>query len=364
MTRPLPPSVNLERVEGWQRNRISPLPLPSTPQTQTPVNPNTPRFSEEITVTRPLPPSVNLERVEGWQRNRTSPPPLPSTPQNQTPVLTEATPPRQPQTQDRTPADSDAPLSSVPLAEDDSQIVALRQIFFDKNCPGKPLPEGIKTPTGIRGVPCDACQTEVSNWYSQHSIWKDNTNDERAAEAMRLFENKFSELTNNNQITNKTPRSVFVCIMKPESSVSMASKSQNGFYPETVNYSFCNGNNRWRSGRSISSAFGLGGMTLNAFRDVGTKMGLWQGAWNRNENTKNHTRLLHESLATRPDLQAESSIRYLDLMYTQRGATSWEQAVAEYDQDSRSRYLDILRRCKTCYEAATDMNAKIRCLTR
>ncbi len=283
-----------------------------------------------------------------------------------------------PISQQRSPAEASSLPSPPPVPEqqgslalDNSSLDTLRNMFKDNNCPNRPKSENKPKEW------CESCAVAVREWYENNSIWKGTTREERAKRIVNLIGEKIAQLKTDptTQVHSDLKEGLIACIVKTEvagSAKGRVGTAGEGFYPETVNYTFCEGNNRWNNGRPRSAALGLGQMTLGLFR------GLQKNDIMTFHETGPITKgprsvVLHESLPTRPDLQIEATVRYMNhLLFGNEplkpcagrpGLTQqWEKAVVTYDQGSCSKYIDNVRACKSSYEEATTLDDKAKLL--
>ena len=224
------------------------------------------------------------------------------------------------------------------------------------------------------------CKRSLDNWYQQNSVWKNTTVRERIGSILNIVEEK-TNLLKQSQAHAALDSSIVSCIAKAEHATNGV--SENMFFPETVNYSFCR-QSRYRDGRPFSSAQGITQMTCNTFYDL-RRRGILplQGLPDRVETAVRESQSPSSCLNTipsseegyfremgsNPSMQIEGAVRYINHLLKVKSREDLspdeivELAVRSYDSDNPVKYKANFLACRQCLIDAVkkSQQEKIRC---
>ena len=187
------------------------------------------------------------------------------------------------------------------------------------------------------------CRANLRKWYRENSVWKDLSKYNRALNVLALANQNIGMLRQKNALSPGLTPSVLACIVRNESS---------SFYPESVNYTFCNPR-RNKYGSPFSSAHGLGQCTSTRFRDLRRRGIINEPPYSNDKDVERHYFL---EMNSRPGMQIKMMALDFNHMLKRKNLTS---AVAEYDQDRHSSYLKKFRQCQQCFVRHRTSRAQI-----
>ena len=229
------------------------------------------------------------------------------------------------------------------------------------------------------------CQKSLDTWYGQNSLWKGTTKRQRIERILGLVEGKTSLLSQENIAHPSLDSSIVSCITRTETGSSYTpSDGSGGYYPETMNYTYCKQTRR-SDGRPISSAHGIVQFTCSTFYSL-RKNGVLplQGLPGNADLTRgqrsspegcpkefpdSEVRHFHQ-MGRNPAMQMETAVRYINRLLKDeesKGTSSdllVERAVRRYDSDNPDKYRTTFLNCRRCVRRAGSREEKARCLLR
>ena len=200
----------------------------------------------------------------------------------------------------------------------------------------------------------NACLGRLEGLYEEHSVWKDLTRPQRARATLAIIRQEVRRLRNANKLyTKKEEIDRLLKDNKPlpplideDTMACIAWKENKSYYPEAVNYSFCEPWNP-KFNNPYSLAHGLGQITSKTFRDLHEGGHFYDYLPEYNDDRKIRLQRFY-AINNRPVLQIRIAILTLN---EKRGwSGSLDNAILNYN--SKPCYPKFINYCKACLRRA------------
>ena len=167
----------------------------------------------------------------------------------------------------------------------------------------------------------------------------------RASNVLAIADENIGLLNLQNKLSPGLNSSVLACIVRNES---------NTFYPESINYTFCDEDRSKRyHPKPRSTAHGLGQCTQGRFNDLRQRGIIDEPPLSNDKDVERHYFL---EMNSRPGMQMKIMAQDFNHMLETKDLMS---AVAKYDQDRQSRYLCKFRLCQQCFSRYSTRRQKV-----